>query len=239
MQACLIPVARLQTDDRLQMYQLLSTYFQGVCPATFEADLEQKNWVLLLREAGELRGFSTLLIYQTQFAATPINVLYSGDTIMHPASWTSSALARSWIRAVNYLRQQVAQYPLYWLLISSGYRTYRFLPLFWQAFYPRYDVLTPPPMADLINFLARQQFGDRFDLATGVVRLPHPQVLGGGLEGIPEERRSNPHIRFFEQKNPGHHQGDELVCLTEIAETNLTTAGRRMWFAPCDLQISS
>ncbi|MDJ0694121.1 hypothetical protein [Mastigocoleus sp. MO_188.B34] len=42
---------------------------------------------------------------------------------------------------------------------------------------------------------------------------------------------TDPHIEFFDRMNPGHLNGDELVCLTEISETNLTPAGKRMWFA--------
>ena len=37
-----------------------------------------------------------------------------------------------------------------------------------------------------------------------------------------------PHIAFFLATNPGHVRGDELVCLTELCDENLTRAGRRM-----------
>jgi hypothetical protein len=36
-------------------------------------------------------------------------------------------------------------------------------------------------------------------------------------------------VGFFLARNPGWREGDELVCLTEIAEGNLTPAGRRLW----------
>jgi hypothetical protein len=62
------------------------------------------------------------------------------------------------------------------------------------------------------------------------VRFPHPQQLKGQLQGIPAERCKDPHVDFFASQNPHHDQGDELVCLAEITEANLTPAGKRMWF---------
>ncbi|MFH7029318.1 MAG: hypothetical protein ACHBN1_28975 [Heteroscytonema crispum UTEX LB 1556] len=62
-------------------------------------------------------------------------------------------------------------------------------------------------------------------------------MLRGCLKGIPQERLQDPHIQFFALHNPGHLQGDELVCLTEICEENLTPAGKRMWFADLALGV--
>lgn len=169
-------------------------------------------------------------MYETEFEE-PLCVIYSGDTIMDPSAWSSSVLSRAWIAAVNKLRFEYSQGKLYWLLISSGYRTYRFLPTFWKEFYPRYDASTPTHTEELIKFLARDRFGKCYDEVAGVVRFPDPHVLREGLRGIPSERLKDPHIHFFKDKNPGHLQGDELVCLTEICEENLTLTGQRMWLA--------
>ncbi|MGP1385176.1 MAG: hypothetical protein ACTS2F_16555 [Thainema sp.] len=229
----LVRVEELASCDRASMFQLLNTHFAGVRIDVFNADLCQKNWVILLSdmESGELKGFSTLLMYQTEFEGEPISVVYSGDTIMDPSAWNSSTLSRAWIESVNTLRDIYPFGKLYWLLISSGYRTYRFLPVFWNEFYPRYDQPTPTYTAALMQHLANQQFGQYYNPLSGVVRFPHPHRLKGELSGIPTERLSDPHIQFFNQHNPGHINGDELVCLTEICEDNLTRAGRRMWFS--------
>jgi hypothetical protein len=140
-------------------------------------------------------------------------------------------MARAWISAVNQLRARFPKGKLYWLLISSGYRTYRFLPTFFKEFFPRHDAATPPAAKALLDQLAGARYGARYDRARGVVRLDQPQVLSEELSGIPAERKADAHIAFFERVNPGHVQGDELACLCEIAEGNLTAAGRRMWFA--------
>lgn len=261
MKSQLVPVGDLTAGDRAEMFYLLQRHFSGVRIDVFQADLREKNWALLLRDgAGELKGFSTILFYtimepepkpdansaipghpeldSLDDCASPISIVYSGDTIMDPSAWSSMALAKSWIEAINTLKTVYATGSLYWFLISSGYRTYRFLPVFWKEFYPRYDAPTAPQIQRLMDVLARDKFGDRYDAGAGVVRLNHPQTLRDSLASIPEERLTDPHIEFFARKNPTHVQGDELVCLTKICEENLTRAGRRMWFAnqPCDLK---
>ena len=117
---------------------------------------------------------------------------------------------------------------VYWLLLTSGFRTYRFLPVFFRDFYPRFDAATPPRQAALLDGLADERFGRRYDAAAGVVRFVRPQVLAPDLITLPEGRMPDPHIAFFLERNPGFVRGDELVCLTRIDEGNLTPAGRRM-----------
>lgn len=233
MESRLIHTQNLSQQEKKGMYWLLCNHFEGVNLDIFEADLAKKNWVILFYDDKTqiLKGFSTLLIYDTNFEGENISVVYSGDTIIDPSAWSSSTLSRTWITSVNKLRQEYFCNKLYWLLISSGYRTYRFLPVFWQQFYPRYDQPTPNYILRLMNFLGTSNFGQYYTEHLGLVRFPYPQILRNGLNGIPIERLQDPHISFFEKLNPGHLQGDELLCLTEICEENLTSAGRRMWFA--------
>ncbi len=238
MKSQLIPVKKLPMSDQEAMYRLLENHFEGVTWNGFQSDLECKNWALLLKDetSNALKGFSTLLLCQTAFSGEQISVVYSGDTIVDPSAWFSAMLPRTWIAAVNLLHQHHAENRLYWLLICSGFRTYRFLPTFWKEFYPRYDVTTPHDHADLITRLAREYYGDCYQEATGIVRFKHPQVLRHGLIEIPTGRQTNPHVQFFEAKNPGYRQGDEFVCLTEIGSHNLTRAGQRMWQARSPLE---
>lgn len=212
------------------MFALLLSHFTGVCRATFEADLAEKNWVILLEdEDGQLRGFSTLLIYASQAAGGEVTVVYSGDTIVDRASWGSPALAKTWIQSVRQLAAMSGSRDLYWLLLTSGFRTYRFLPVFFRSFHPRFDEATPPGSQALLDLLAFERFGSRYDPFSGVVRLQRPQVLAPDLLEVPPGRLAvDDHVGFFLARNPGYVRGDELVCLTRIDDSNLTAAGRRM-----------
>ncbi len=229
MKGILERVDGLGPERRREMFALLARHFGGVSEAVFAADLDQKNWTLLFEEEGALVGFSTLLLHPFVHEGETLTVVYSGDTIVDPAAWGSTALPRTWIHAVRRLHAEHGQGGrLFWLLITSGFRTYRFLPVFWRDFHPRHDAPIPPEPAALRHALARARFGDRYDPARGVVRLESPQPLRAHLAGVPEARRADPHVAFFLKANPGHARGDELVCLTELSDENLTPAGRRM-----------
>jgi hypothetical protein len=225
----------LTPAQRDTMFALLSTHFRGVTRDRFEADLAEKNWVVLLEgDAGKLAGFSTFLHYRTKLASAggeTVGVIYSGDTIMDPRAWNSSVLSRTWIESVWRVHEEseTSGGRLLWLFITSGFRTYRFLPVFWREFYPCHDRATPPDVAGVMRELARERFGDQH--AEGVVRFSHPQVLSESLRGIPAAKFADPHVAFFAEANPGHERGDELVCLTELREANLTPAGWRMVMA--------
>jgi hypothetical protein len=230
----------LTPAQRDAMFALLSTHFRGVTRDRFDADLAGKNWVVLLEDdAGGLAGFSTFLHYRAKLASgggETVGVIYSGDTIMDPRAWNSSVLSRTWIESVWRVHRSPGNEEagrLLWLFITSGFRTYRFLPVFWREFYPCHDRATPPPpeVARVMRELAEERFGDQYDPAAGVVRFAHPQVLSESLRGIPEAKLADPHVRFFAKANPGHEHGDELVCLTELSEANLTPAGWRMVLA--------
>jgi hypothetical protein len=212
----------------------MEAHFCGVSPQQFRRDLDEKNWAILITdEEGRLRGFSTILFYATVFEGRQLHVVYSGDTIVDTGARADAALARTWIAAINRLREQSGAKAVYWLLLTSGFRTYRFLPVFWRKFWPRHDAPTPPDLQRLLCGLARERLGECFDPDSGIVRFQHPQPLQDELLEIPAGRLADPHVAFFARRNAGFRAGDELVCLCELSEGNLTPAGRRMVQQPC------
>ena len=225
-------VARSSIDPgtRSTMYALFQSQFESVPFEQFSADLDEKNWVLLLRrDDGALIGFSCMHFYDIVVDGEPLTVIYSGDTVIDPETWSDSALSYYWMGAVDYLRRLHGKESVYWFLLVSGYRTYRFLPVYSTEYYPRLDRPTPEKTQRIMDTMASQRFGSAYDPAAGVVRFNVPPVLRDGLRGIPENRLSDPHVAFFNERNPGHEAGDELVCFSMLSESTLTRLGVRMW----------
>jgi len=213
-----------------EMGQLFAEHYELACLEDFRHDLVEKDQVVLLREAGSgiLQGFSTLAVYTNNVMGREVGVVYSGDTIIRPAFWGTPALPSVWIQHVLALAAQLPQ-PVYWLLISSGYKSYRFLPVFYREYYPRVNCPTPPEVQTVMDQLACERFGEQYDPSIGIVRFTHGGTpLRPGIADVNQERQRNPHIRFFLERNPGHAQGEELLCLTQISWRNLTSAGQRM-----------
>lgn len=220
-----------------RMFVLLAEHFEGTERATFDRDLAEKQWVVLLHDPdGTLVGFSTLMTLETHVEDRPIRAFFSGDTIVHRHYWGDPALAVVW---GNFVLDQAARHPeskTYWFLISKGFRTYRFLPLYFKQFYPRHDTPTPPLLQAILDHLATLKFPGQYDPKSGLIRLEGPQDrLREELAEIPAGRLNDPHVAFFLERNPRYTEGDELACLAEIHPDNLTAAAVRI----CRMQARS
>jgi hypothetical protein len=126
------------------MHALLDRHFRGRHARAVRARSAEKNWVLLLHD-GTARSSAFRPCWFTRRATGSggaVSVVCSGDTIVDPSAWNSAALPREWIGGREPPTRDLRNGPYYWLLITSGFRTYRLLSTFWRTFYPRYDVAT-------------------------------------------------------------------------------------------------
>lgn len=221
-----VPTARLESSETAALRELLERHFSGVTQGGFADDLADKSHVVRLYDGTRLVGFSTLAYSNVTWQGRHLAIIRSGDTIVDPAAWSAVGLAPAWIAAVRALHAQRIE-PLYWLLICSSVRTYRFLEVFWQHFIPS---VSGPDMElePLRHHLAQAMYGSEYNPLDGVVRLDRPQVLRQHLQDLPDHLRHTPGAQLFYSLNPGHADGEELVCLCELSDANLTAAGRRM-----------
>ena len=211
------------------MFLLHGRYFCNVHRDIFLHDMEGKDWVIILRDEHGLAGFSTLQVIRLAVDGIDRVFLFSGDTIVDRAHWQDSTLAGCFGHFMLRLMAEHGSTLLYWFLISKGYRTYRFLPVYFRSFYPAYDRRTPPEYAALIRAVATHKFGDAFDAQTGVVRLAgRKDRLKPEMCEVPEHRANDPHVRFFLERNPTFSSGDELACLADISQANLNKYARRV-----------
>ena len=223
-----IAVSNLRPEWVVQMRQLMQTHYEGVSEERFLADLQAKQWVILLYENCQLCGFSTQALFDYWHESRLIKILFSGDTIIDKSHWGSLALPVAWGRLMLSLHTTYPRTELYWLLTSKGYKTYRFLPVFFHEFYPCHTAETPAFERTLLRSLGAQQFGTRFDEAAGVLRAQAgAQRLREGVADVDGRRLRDPHVAFFQRQNPGHGRGDELVCLARFHPDNLKPYIRR------------
>lgn len=219
--------AALSADDVARMYALYATYYDGAGFALFADDLAGKSHVIELTADGVLVGFSTLAVLPFDDQGTANLALFSGDTIIDQSHWGDQALVAAFCRFAGQLRAQ-RDVPLYWLLISKGYRTYRYLSLFARSYWPQHAAPTPAAVQARLDALALRKFGAAYDAATGVVRFPQSRGhLKPAWADVREHLRTHDVVRFFLARNPGYTGGDELVCLTELTADNLRSFARR------------
>ncbi|MEN9362181.1 MAG: hypothetical protein RL095_3716 [Verrucomicrobiota bacterium] len=201
--------------DAAELFALFAQVYDAVDESRFRDDLAAKDDVICFRdETGQLRGFSTQVIHR----CGEVRLLFSGDTVIDPACWGSQALARAWCAYAG-RRQREEASPLFWLLLSKGWRTYLYLPLFFRNYLPHPSQTAPAEWLTLRDAACRQLFGAAWLPELGILRFP--ESLGQLKPDFARPRRSSPEINFFLQLNPGYAEGDELVGLAPIAPGNM------------------
>jgi len=222
------PLAELGSAERDALFALLGRHFAGVERDGFARDLAGKTHVLRLLDGdGRLLGFSTVDYRRRRFGDADGALLYSGDTIVDPDAWASARLGPAWIAAVLALHAAQGAGPLWWLLLTSGVRTHRYLDVFLRRYHPAPPGREDADAAAMLPGLCAERFGAQYDAATGVVRLATPQALRSHLAALPAHLADDPSVRFFLARNRGWHQGDELASLCRLGSENLTPAGIR------------
>jgi hypothetical protein len=226
-----LPVQEIDADFTAKLYLLFAAHYDYVTAGRFEADLAEKDFIVVLRDAenGDPRGFSTQQVLRTQIDGEPVRALFSGDTIIDPAYWGEQELVRGWCRVVGQLLADNDPSPLYWLLISKGFRTYLYLPVFYREFWPRYDQSTPTSMQSIMDALGNRKWPEYYDSSSGLLKFP--SLLGqlkSEIADVPAARADDPHVKFFLDRNPTYREGSELVCLAPISLENTKSIGRRL-----------
>lgn len=197
---------------------------------SFQKDLSEKEDVILLRNGSEeIKGFSTLMLLEQTVDEDPITALFSGDTIIDREYWGENELPKWWGRYAFSLIDEVPGRELYWFLMTKGYKTYRFLPVFFNDFYPRYDQEFLEREKIILDAFASVKFPNNYNPLTGVVSFDgRKDNLREGIADIDERRMNDPHIRYFVERNPGWIQGDELCCLMPLRKDNFNRLAVRV-----------
>lgn len=223
-----IPVSEVSDSDLLRMYELMETHYENTCFQEFQKDLMEKVSALILRdEAGIIQGFTTLMTYRLESEGIPIQLVFSGDTIIRKMYWGEAALHKAWIREIYSMLEDDIQ-NAYWLLISKGYKTYRFLPVYFKDFYPNARKATPAFEKGIMDSFCRLKYPDNYDPHRGIISFGGTRdYLKQGIADVEERHQKDLDISFFLEMNPGYLVGDELVCLTRLNTNNIKPRGLR------------
>ena len=218
-----VAVDELTAAHRRQMYELLDRYYQPVTPQRFDDDLAAKQWVVLATDGdGTVRGFSTQRLVPLDAGGL---ALFSGDTVVERAFWGRNPIAAEWGRLALELYSAHPDDALYWFLIAKGYKTYRLLTTYFVEYFPRLDAPTPGWAADLIDELGGGLYPQRYDPRSGIVVAgASDQRLRGDVAPIGADQLDDPHVAYFDRRNPRHRHGDELCCLARLGPANLNDA---------------
>ena len=213
----------LTEEEKDRIYFLMSCYYKNMSRSVFDNDLTEKKWVILLKDEEEIiQGFTALVKIEAEIEKKKTAIIFSGDTIIHKIFWGSNLMHKLWGRLVFGMALEQHQTDYYWILISKGYKTYRFLPVYFKEFYPRYNMPTPVFEKKLIDWFGAYKYPDYYRSDKGLIIFDNPRdYLSEGVADITQSRLKDPHVSFFAEVNSGHVKGDELVCIARLTKENI------------------
>ncbi|MEC9256798.1 MAG: hypothetical protein VX771_13485, partial [Pseudomonadota bacterium] len=127
-----------------------------------------------------------------------------------------SAFPQSFFRWLLSERLRHPTLPMYWFLISMGYRTYLILANNFYKYYPNIDG-DDPHLKNVAFTAADNIFPGALNRETGLLDFGEDAcTLSDFVTPITDRERAVPKIAFFESRNPSWHKGDEMACVGSL-----------------------
>lgn len=226
--ATVVHPRELAASQRDRMYRLMDGHYMNVRPEQFFADLDEKNWVVVMADGeGIIQGFSAIALFEHVDDGRTTLGFYSGDTVLAPDYWGDTRWLGAWAKHVFSVAESRPECESYWILLAASHRIYRFLPGFFREYYPAPDRPMPEPWKERLDQFVRRKFLREYDPERGVVELAEPTPIRHRDAYEAQIPLDDPHVRYFLEKNPGHLESNFLACISRLDRSNMTPAGLR------------
>ncbi len=212
-----LKITELNPDQIRDMFHVFRRYYDNVNQKQFAIDLKNKDSVFLLLDSKEqkIRGFSTIV----DLEVNGHRGVFSGDTIIEKEYWGQGTLGVAFLKYLFIKKLKNPFRPLYWFLISKGFKTYLLMANNFSNHYPRFEKSVDKKNQEIMNAFAKELYPEDFIQDKGIISFKDKEKdsLKKCIAPITEQMKAENHrIRFFAEKNANWSQGDELCCLAEM-----------------------
>lgn len=227
-----LPLSKVSVPIMRRMYEIYSGYYENVSLDVFCHDMVEKSGVILVEEKPTKRvvGFSTLKTLDMNVDGRRVKGVFSGDTIMEEKYWGSRALQVTFF--LRMIREKLRHpfRPLFWLLISKGYKTYLLMANNFHTYYPHPEGKNAE-LETLVDSYCERLFSDYYCVENKLLDFGDGYThLKSNVANITTEmRQKNEKIQFFETRNPTWNRGTELPCIGEINFSLLLSYPFSLW----------
>jgi hypothetical protein len=215
------PVGALSDTTIADMFSLFERYYVDVSHAQFRSDLMEKTHVFMFWAGDELIGFSTIFRKRIPIVGDGI-FLFSGDTVIREDFWGSKILQTTFLKYVTLTKLSNPLEPVYWMLISKGFKTYMMMRKNFGYSFPREGRAMPELLRSIRNRFYAWKYGEAYDARSGLITFErsHGAVRGQMAEPKPYQLKDTD-VRYFLERNPAYKEGVELACVAKIRVADL------------------
>jgi len=194
-----------------------------------ERTLRTHQRMVLFRSRGEgaLVGIAAVDIVPVIYRGRALVALYTSHVLIDERHRGQNLIQRVGFRTFLEVRLRFPLRPIYWFFDTFSYKSYLLLPRNFRDYWPRFDRATPAWERGLMHELAGRFHGSAWRPEQGVALRSGRKRLRLDTAPLDPTVTRNPDLDFFARSNPGHAEGDMLVCLCPLNTTNWLTAGFR------------
>ncbi len=227
-----VPISKVSVKITRRMYEIYSQYYENVSLDLFCQDMAEKNGVFLVEERSTRRvvGFSTMKTLDIYAGDKLVKGVFSGDTIIEKEYWGNKALHVAFFFQMIREKLRHPFRPMFWLLISKGYKTYLLMANNFLNYYPHPEKHCDK-LEGLVDNYCELLFQPYYcnenkilDFGSGYTHLK------SDVAQITDEMRArNNKIHFFEKRNPSWERGTELPCVGEVSYSLILNYPFQLW----------
>jgi hypothetical protein len=218
--------SRLTRADWDDIWVLTSEFFD-VEREYSETELRRRQRIATFRMEGALVGMAALDVYPAEFRGRKLAVIATPHVLIRE-HWRGRGLIQK-LGARTYLatRLRYPFRPIYWFFDTLSYKSYLLLTRNFATFWPRHEMPTPEPRAALIDQLATRTYGPAWRPARGVAVRSGRKRLRDTAAPLVVSDDTAPDLAYFARANPGHAEGDMLICLCPLTLSNWLSVARK------------
>jgi hypothetical protein len=185
-----------------------------------EAELRRRQTVAQFHMNGALLGMAAIDTVPMELRGRKVVVISTAHVLIRENWRGRNLLQKLGWRVFLRTRLRHPLRPIYWFFDSFSYKSYLLLPRNFRTFWPRYDQPTPAGEAALIDVLANHVYGPAWRPERGIVVRSGQKRMRETTAPLILARDSDPNLEFYATVNPGHPDGDMLVCLCPLSLSN-------------------
>jgi hypothetical protein len=182
--------------------------------------LRKRQRIGLFRAGDELVGMASVDVYAEEFRGRRVAVIFTSHVLLREEHRGHNLIQRLGLRVFLQARLRYPLLPIYWFFDTFSYKSYRLLARNLRDYWPRHDRPTPAWELALMAHLSERTYGESWRPSQGIVARSGRKRLRAGTAPLPENLSAAPDLQFYARANPGHAEGDMLVCLCPLSLGN-------------------
>jgi hypothetical protein len=224
----LVPTAAIAPPTWDEIWDL-SRIFYDTERGWVEGNLKGHQRIILFRSRseGELIGMASVDINPATFRGQRLVSLFTSHVLIREQYRGHNLIQRIGFQIFLATRFRYPLHRIYWFFDTFSYKSYLLLSRNFREYWPRFDRPTPEWEQALMNQLAEQAYGPAWRSAQGIAARSGHTRLRPETAPLEETLARDPDIAFYVRANPGHAEGDMLVCLCPMTAANWFNAAVR------------